>query len=65
MLRDYDDQIHFAYNVSQRSILNYILVTFKDKINFQMECGVNFYSIRIIEHDINGIPKNHIYELIS
>ncbi len=29
-----------------------------------MECGVNFYSLWIIEHDINGIPKNHIYESI-
>ena len=64
MLRDYDDQIHFAYNVGQRSILNLISVTFEDKINFQMECGVNFYSLRIIEHDINGIPKNHVYESI-
>ncbi len=65
MLRDYDDQIHFAYNVGQRSILKFISVTFEDKINFQMECGVNFYSLRIIEHDINGIPKNHIYKSIS
>ncbi len=65
MLKDYDDQIHFVYNSGQRTILNFILVTFEDKINFQMECGVNFYSLRIIEHDINEIPKSHIYEFIS
>ncbi len=65
MLRDYEHQIHFPYNVGQRSILNFISVTFEDKINYQTECGVSFYSLRIIEDDINGVPKNHIYESIS
>ncbi len=65
MLREFDDQIHIAYGVGERSILICILVTFKDKIYYQMECGVHFYSVRVIENDINRVPKSHIYESIS
>ncbi len=65
MMREYDDQIHIAYGVNERSILNFILVMFEDKINCQTECGVNFYSLRVIENDINRFPKSHIYEAIS
>ncbi len=61
MLRECDDQIHIAYGVVERSSLNCILVTFKDKINYQMEFGVQFYSIRIIENDINRKPNSCIY----
>ncbi len=57
MLRECDDQIHIAYGVCERSILNCILVTFKDKINYQMECGVHFYSITVIENDIKRVSK--------
>ncbi len=64
MLRVYYDQIHIAYGVGERSILNFILVTFEDKITYQMECGVNFYSLRVIENDINRVPKHHIYDHI-
>ncbi len=60
ILRDYDNQIHVAYRVGERSILNCILVTFEDKSNCQMECRVNFYSMRVTENDINRVPKSHI-----
>ncbi len=65
ILREYDDQIHIAHGVGERSNLNCILVTFKDKINYQMECGVHFHSFRVIENDMNRVPKSHIYESIS
>ncbi len=65
MPRDYDNQIHIVCGVGERSILNCILVTFEDKINYQMECGVNFYSLRVIENDITTAPKSHIHESIS
>ncbi len=65
MPREYDDQIHVTYGVGERSILNCILATFKDKINFQMECGVNFYSGRVVKNDINRVPKSHMHDSIS
>ncbi len=65
MLRDNDDQIHIEYGVGDRSMLNFILVTFEDKINYQTKFGVNFYSLRVIENNINRVPKSHIYEAIS
>ncbi len=44
---------NIAYGVGERSGLNFILVMFEDKTNYNMDCGVNFYSLRIIKHDIN------------
>ncbi len=47
------------------NICGCMTTTTKDKINYQTECGVHFYSIRVIENDINRVPKSHVYESIS
>ncbi len=65
MPRECDDQIHISCGICERSILNCMSVTLKDKINYQMKCGVHIYSLRVIKNDINRNPKSHIYESIS
>ncbi len=64
MISQYDDKILIAYGVGKKSISSCATVTFKDKTNHQNKFGV-YFSVKVMENDINRIPKSHIVQSIS
>lgn len=65
MIPEFDDQINILYSISERTAFNCVSIMFKEKLNHVEKCGVHFHSMRILDEDIDRIPRTDILESIS